>query len=81
MQSEIRKIVGYDVEACKLDAKGREYLKDATNPGSLLSINGVLVVSSDNKTLNQDTIDTIEYFIKTSFVNYVKVRENDEIKS
>ena len=81
MQSEIRKIIGYDAEACKLDTKGRSYLKEANNPGSMLSINGVLVVSSDNKTLSQDTIDTIEYFVKASFVNYSKIKENDEVKS
>ena len=81
MQSEIRKIIGYDVETTLLNEKGREYLKEATNPGSMLAVQGVLVISSDNKTLNQDTIDAIEDIVKGSFIIYSKVKENYEVKS
>ncbi len=59
MQSEIRKIIGYDVETTLLNEKGREYLKEATNPGAILAVQGVLIVASDNKTFNQDTINSI----------------------
>lgn len=81
MQSEVRKIIGYDAELCIIDDKGRDYLKIADNPGSMLAINGILVVSSDNKTLNQDTRDAIEDIVKTSILIYAKVKENVETKS
>ena len=89
MQSEIRKIIGYDVETTLLNEKGREYLKEATNPGAILAVQGVLIVASDNKTFNQDTINSIQYIIRASSITYSedlysrikKTEENVKIKS
>lgn len=81
MQSEIRKIIGYDAETTLLNEKGREYLKVATNPDSILAIKGTLIVASDNETLSESCIEHIESLVKNSFINYSKVRENDEVKS
>ena len=73
----IKQILGYDTVNSIIDLKGRDYLKVANNPGSILAANGILVVSSDNTTIPQEIADKIEKVIRNTSL---KTFENVKIK-
>ena len=45
----LKEIIGYNTVEKAFDTFGRAYLKEATNPGSMLAHEGILIVRDDNK--------------------------------
>lgn len=70
----IREIIGYNSKEKAFDVFGKVYLKDITNPGSILVHKGILIVKDDNISF---TIGTTEEAI----LSLEKILERNANKS
>jgi hypothetical protein len=55
----LKTIIGLEVPSLLVNDKGRQYLNDADNPGSMYFLDGYLFVKSDNTTFQTKEVAII----------------------